>query len=50
MFGKLLDAGKSIKTSLNIPDNRRITLLITLGYSVDVQREKKRKKFDEIVR
>ena len=41
---------KSIKTLLDIPDNRRIALLITLGYSADNQREKKRKKFDEVVR
>jgi nitroreductase len=41
---------KSIKTLLNIPDNRRVALLITLGYPADIQREKKRKKFDEVVR
>jgi nitroreductase len=41
---------KSIKTLLDIPDSRRVALLITLGYSADVQREKKRKKFDEVVR
>jgi nitroreductase len=41
---------KSVKTLLNIPDNRRIALLITLGYPADIQRKKKRKKFNEIVR
>jgi nitroreductase len=41
---------KSVKALLNIPDNRRVALLITLGYPADTQREKKRKKFDEIVR
>jgi nitroreductase len=41
---------KSIKTLLDIPDNRRVALLITLGYSADIQREKKRKKFDKVVR
>ncbi|MDR1652761.1 MAG: nitroreductase family protein [Prevotellaceae bacterium] len=41
---------KKVKTALNIPDNRRIALLITLGYPADKQREKKRKAFDELVR
>jgi nitroreductase len=41
---------KPVKTLLNIPDNRRVALLITLGYAADIQREKKRKKFDEVVR
>jgi nitroreductase len=41
---------KPIKTLLDIPDNRRIALLITLGYPADIQREKKRKKIDEVVR
>jgi nitroreductase len=41
---------KKVKIALGIPDNRRVALLITLGYSADSQREKKRKKFDEVVR
>jgi nitroreductase len=41
---------KSVKNLLDIPDNRRIALLITLGYPTDIQREKKRKKFDKVVR
>ncbi len=41
---------KKVKTVLNIPDNRRVALLIALGYSVDAPREKKRKKTEEIVR
>lgn len=41
---------KTVKSLLNIPDNRRIALLITLGYPADKQREKKRKTFKEVVR
>jgi nitroreductase len=41
---------KKVRTALNIPDNRRVALLISLGYPADAQREKKRKKFDEVVR
>jgi nitroreductase len=41
---------KKVKTALGIPDNRRIALLITLGYPADRQREKRRKTFDEVVR
>ena len=41
---------KKVKTALRIPDNRRVALMIALGYPADVQREKKRKKFEEVVR
>jgi nitroreductase len=41
---------KALKPLLNIPGNRRIALLITLGHPADKQREKKRKPFDEVVR
>ncbi|MDR1259705.1 MAG: nitroreductase family protein [Tannerellaceae bacterium] len=41
---------KSVKALLNIPDNRRVALIITLGYPADIQREKRRKRFDEVVR
>jgi nitroreductase len=41
---------KPLKALLHIPDNRRAALLVTLGYPADKQREKKRKKFDEVVR
>ncbi|MDR2476111.1 MAG: nitroreductase family protein [Bacteroidales bacterium] len=41
---------KTVKSLLNVPDSRRIALLITLGYPADKQREKKRKTFDEVVR
>jgi nitroreductase len=41
---------KKVKSVLNIPENRRIALLITLGYPADSQRNKKRKKFDEVVK
>jgi len=39
-----------VKKVLNIPNNRRVALMITLGYSADNQREKKRKKFEEVVK
>jgi nitroreductase len=41
---------KKAKKILNIPENRRIALLISLGYSTDKQRDKKRKEFDKIVK
>ena len=41
---------KPVKSLLHIPDNRRVALLITLGYPADKQREKRRKTFDEVVR
>jgi nitroreductase len=41
---------KKVKTALGIPDNRRVALLITLGYPADKQREKKRKPFAEVVK
>ncbi|MDR2361241.1 MAG: nitroreductase family protein [Prevotellaceae bacterium] len=41
---------KKAKIALGVPDNRRIALLITLGYPADRQREKKRKAFDDVVR
>ena len=42
---------KPIKELLNIPGNKRIGLLITLGYALDDYpvREKKRKKMEEVV-
>ncbi|MDR1562736.1 MAG: nitroreductase family protein [Dysgonamonadaceae bacterium] len=41
---------KAVKIALNIPENHRVALLITLGYSADRQREKKRKPFEEVVK
>lgn len=41
---------KKIKSILNIPDNRRIALLISLGYPTDKIRNKKRKIFNEVVK
>jgi nitroreductase len=41
---------KEVKTALNIPDNRRVALMIALGYSADPSRIKKRKKTGEVVR
>jgi nitroreductase len=41
---------KKVKVALGIPDNRRVALLITLGYPADQQREKKRKTLDEVAR
>ncbi|MDR2473796.1 MAG: nitroreductase family protein [Tannerella sp.] len=41
---------KQVRQVLNIPDNRRIALLISLGYSADKQREKKRKKPEDVIR
>ena len=42
---------KKIKSLLSIPANRRVGLIITLGYpTADPLREKKRKPFDKIVR
>jgi nitroreductase len=41
---------KSVKKLLNIPDRKRIALMITLGYPADAQREKKRKPFEKVVR
>ncbi|MDR1861166.1 MAG: nitroreductase family protein [Bacteroidales bacterium] len=40
---------QKVKTVLNIPDSRRIALMITLGYSADPQRAKKRRSFSEVV-
>jgi nitroreductase len=42
---------KPVKTLLNIPGNKRIGLLITLGYAPEDYpvREKKRKKMEEVV-
>jgi nitroreductase len=39
-----------VKAVLNIPDSRRVALLITLGYSADKQREKKRKPAEEVAK
>ncbi|MCL1867914.1 MAG: nitroreductase family protein [Paludibacter sp.] len=41
---------KKVKSILKIPENRRIALLITLGYSADTQREKRRKAFNQVVK
>ncbi|MDR1518489.1 MAG: nitroreductase family protein [Dysgonamonadaceae bacterium] len=41
---------KKAKKILNIPENRRIALLIPFGYSADKQRDKKRKEFNKIVK
>ena len=43
---------KAIKQLLNIPTNKTIPLLITLGYTPDdyKHREKTRKQFDEVVK
>lgn len=42
----------SIKLLLNIPENKSIPLLITLGYTPDdyMHRKKTRKKFEKVVR
>ncbi|MCL2596678.1 MAG: nitroreductase family protein [Paludibacter sp.] len=41
---------KKLKSILNIPDNHRVALLITLGYPADTIRNKKRKSFNEVVK
>jgi len=41
---------KTVKSVLNIPENKKIALLITLGYPADSQRNKKRKEFTEVVK
>ena len=41
---------QKVKSLLDIPDGRRIALLVSLGYPADKQREKKRKTFDQVVR
>ena len=41
---------KKVKTLLNIPTNKRPLLIITLGYSSDALREKKRKSIEKIIR
>ncbi|MDR1543820.1 MAG: nitroreductase family protein [Prevotellaceae bacterium] len=41
---------KAIKKTLNIPKSKRLLLLVTLGYSTDKQRKKRRKAFDETVK
>ncbi len=40
---------KELKSLLNIPNNKRPELIITMGYSDDVLREKKRKKVEKIL-
>jgi len=40
---------KELKSLLNIPNNKRPELIITLGYSADISREKKRKKVEKIL-
>lgn len=41
---------KKVKTLLNIPTNKRPLLIITLGYSADKMRKKKRKSIEKIIR
>lgn len=41
---------KNVKSLLNIPANKRPLLIITLGYSADTLREKKRKSIEKITR
>jgi len=41
---------KNIQKLLNIPKNKRIGLLITLGYSESAQREKTRKSINDILK
>ena len=41
---------KKVKSLLNIPENKRPLLIITLGYSADKMREKKRKSIEKIIR
>ena len=41
---------KKVKSLLNIPTNKRPLLIITLGYSSDALREKKRKSIEKIIR
>ena len=41
---------KKVKSLLNIPANKRPLLIITLGYSADTLREKKRKSIEKITR
>ena len=40
---------KKIRSILDIPGNKKVVLVILLGYSTQSQREKKRKSIDEIV-
>ncbi|MEI8273061.1 MAG: nitroreductase family protein [Paludibacter sp.] len=40
---------KKIQKALNIPKNKRVMLVILLGYSAQALRDKKRKSIDEIV-
>ena len=40
---------KKVQKALNIPKNKRVMLVILLGYSNQPQREKKRKEMNEIV-
>ena len=40
---------KELRSLLKIPNNKRPELIITLGYSADVSREKKRKKVEKIL-
>jgi nitroreductase len=41
---------KKVKSILGIPDSKRPLLIITLGYSAQTNREKKRKSLEEITR
>ena len=41
---------KSVKAALDIPDNRRVALLIALGYPANARREKKRKEPGKVIR
>jgi nitroreductase len=40
---------QEVRKILNIPGNKRVELIITLGYSVSSRREKRRKPPDEVV-
>jgi nitroreductase len=41
---------KKVRKALHIPKNKRVMLVILLGYSAQPKREKKRKSIDEIVK
>ncbi|MFA6581127.1 MAG: nitroreductase family protein [Paludibacter sp.] len=40
---------KKVRKALDIPKNKRVMLVILIGYTAQKQREKKRKSLDEIV-
>lgn len=41
---------KKMRKALSIPDSLRPILAITLGYSTEKERDKKRKKWDDVIR